>query len=246
MSAIENTVRRSETTAALAGALAKAQGSMANPTKDSENPHFKSRFADLATVRNAVIPALSANGLAVIQLPTEMPDGRPALVTILLHMSGEWVETMTLLRQGQNTPQGVGAALTYARRYALQSIAGVAAEDDDDGNAATSSRRLARDDDEDDYPEPVRPAPAKPAALPPKPVDDVAALARLLSEYGTAVGLTPVEVFRRLIAAAGWPGAIDMYDDLNATQLATACKSLREKLAAKSAEKQAEAKKGSE
>lgn len=146
-----STVRRSLTIAQLAAAMAKAQGELKNPPKDSVNPHFKSRYADLATVRDAVVPVFARNGLAVIQLPCEMDDA-PALTTLVTHTSGEWLETTIRLRPGKLDPQGVGSALTYARRYALQSVAGVAAEDDDDGNAG--SRPAAKAE------------PAKPAAQP--------------------------------------------------------------------------------
>ncbi len=131
-----SSVRKSATIVKLALALAKAQGEMKNPPKDSINPHFKSKYADLATVRDSVMPVLNRHGLAVLQLPCEC-DGLPALTTLLMHESGEWVETTMLLRPGKMDPQGVGSALTYARRYSLQSIAGVAADDDDDGNAAS-------------------------------------------------------------------------------------------------------------
>jgi hypothetical protein len=135
-----STVRRSLTVAKLAEAMAKAQADMPNPPKDSVNPHFKSRYADLATVRDTVTPHLTKHGLAVIQLPCELDD-HPALTTILTHTSGEWVETTIRLRPGKLDPQGVGSALTYARRYALQSVCGVAAEDDDDGNQGSQPAR---------------------------------------------------------------------------------------------------------
>ncbi len=131
-----STVRRSPSIAALAAALVKAQSEMKNPPKDSTNPHFKSKYADLATVRDTVMPPLTRNGLSVMQLPCELDDA-PALTTLLLHASGEWVETTIKLRPSKSDPQGVGSALTYARRYALQSITGVAADEDDDGNAAS-------------------------------------------------------------------------------------------------------------
>lgn len=137
---VNSTVSRSATIGKLAGALAKAQGEMRNPPKDSINPHFKSKYADLATVRDSVIPALSKHGLSVLQLPCEF-DGFPALTTLLLHESGEFVETTMLLRAGKQDPQGVGSAVTYARRYSLQSIAGVAADADDDGNAASRTQQ---------------------------------------------------------------------------------------------------------
>jgi hypothetical protein len=129
-----STVRRSLTLGGLAKALARAQAELKNPPKESVNPHFKSRYADLATVRDVVVPVLAKHGLAVMQLPCELDD-HPALTTLLVHgESGEWVETTIRLRPGKLDPQGVGSALTYLRRYSLQSVAGVAADDDDDGN----------------------------------------------------------------------------------------------------------------
>jgi hypothetical protein len=136
-----SSVRRSAAIGALAAAMAKAQAELRNPPKDSVNPHFKSRYADLATVRDAVVPVLAKNGLAVMQFPCELDDA-PALTTVLAHASGEWYETTMKLRPLKNDPQGVGSALTYGRRYALQAIAGVAADDDDDdGHAASQPPR---------------------------------------------------------------------------------------------------------
>ncbi len=138
-----SSVRRSGAVVKLAFALAKAQGEMKNPPKDSVNPHFRSKYADLATVRDTVMPVLNRHGLSVLQLPCEC-DALPALTTILMHESGEWVETTMLLRPSKMDPQGVGSALTYARRYSLQSIAGVAADEDDDGNAASRPQPAAK------------------------------------------------------------------------------------------------------
>jgi ERF superfamily len=149
------TVRRSPSIAALAAAMVAAQGEMDNPARTRDNPYFDSKYADLAEVRDAVLPALLKNGLAVIQLPCEL-DGLPALQTILAHSpSGEWLETTIRLRPAKDNPQAVGSAITYARRYALQSIAGVAAEDDD-GNEASKPAPAAADpahDPADDWKE---------------------------------------------------------------------------------------------
>ncbi|CAN5419789.1 hypothetical protein BH11PLA2_BH11PLA2_32620 [soil metagenome] len=136
MSETVSSVEKSPSIAALAGALAAAQIEMRNPVKDSVNPHFNSKYAALAAVRDAVMPILGKHKLSVVQLPTETATG-PALVSILLHSSGEFIQSTLLLRAMKMDPQGIGSSLTYARRYALQSIAGVAAEDDDDGNAAS-------------------------------------------------------------------------------------------------------------
>lgn len=160
------TVRRSHTIGKLAVALAKAQGELRNPPKDSVNPHFKSRYADLATVRDAVMPVFARSGLSVVQLLCEYEDV-PALMTVLMHgESGEFYESTIKLRPGKLDPQGVGSALTYLRRYSLQALAGVAADDDDDGNAASAPvQRQTAQQQQQKPPSPVQQQQAsKPAA----------------------------------------------------------------------------------
>jgi hypothetical protein len=116
-------------------AMVAAQGDMGTVLKDAVNPHFKSKYADLATVCDAVIPALNKHGIAVIQAPG-MSGTRVTVETILAHKDGAMMRTILELSPTKADPQGVGSAITYARRYALQSVAGVAPEDDD-GNAAS-------------------------------------------------------------------------------------------------------------
>lgn len=129
------TFKRSSTFGALAGALAKAQGEIAGATKDKTNPHFKSSYADLASVRDACRDPLSKAGIAVLQ-PVLSDGPRVTVTTLLAHASGEWISTDLTMAAGQNTPQAIGSCITYARRYALASMVGVAPEDDD-GNAAS-------------------------------------------------------------------------------------------------------------
>ena len=120
----------------LATALAKAQGQIEGAKKDSTNPHFKSSYADLASVWDACRKALSSNGLSVAQ-GAESEDGRVGITTILMHASGQWMRSTLLMRPMKDDPQGIGSCVTYARRYALAAIVGVAPEDDD-GNAASA------------------------------------------------------------------------------------------------------------
>jgi hypothetical protein len=120
---------------ALAAALALAQGAMSGAKKDSENPFFRSTYADLASVWDSCRGPLSANGLSVIQT-TEAEGDRVTVVTTLAHASGEWIRGRLAMTPVKADPQGVGSALTYARRYALAAIVGIAPEDDD-GNAAS-------------------------------------------------------------------------------------------------------------
>lgn len=121
----------------IAAALAAAQAEMGKALKSSQNPHFKSKYADLASVCDACLPALNANGIAVIQPMTETELGR-SVVTKFIHNSGEALECSIPLIVGKNDMQGLGSAITYARRYGLMSLAGIAPEDDD-GNAAAKA-----------------------------------------------------------------------------------------------------------
>jgi len=118
----------------IATALAKAQGEIRGAVKDSANPFFKSNYADLAAVWDACRKPLASNGLAVIQSPT-VAEGRFTLDTLLVHTSGQWVRNVLSCSVKDDSPQTIGSATTYLRRYALQSLVGVAAEDDD-GEAA--------------------------------------------------------------------------------------------------------------
>ena len=127
---------KSESINELAAALAKAQGEMAYAAKDRENPHFKSSYATLASVWEACRGPLSKHGLSVTQLASS-EQGFAAVTTILMHSSGQWVQSETRVPTTKNDAQGVGSAITYARRYALSAIVGIAPDDDDDGNGAS-------------------------------------------------------------------------------------------------------------
>lgn len=123
----------------LAGALAKAQAEIQNPKFDSVNPHFKSKFASLAAVRNAIMPVFAKHGLSILQ-DLKNESGGIACTTLILHSSGQKLTLGPLFMPCMKPDaQGLGSAATYARRYALLSTAGVAGEPDDDGNAAAAS-----------------------------------------------------------------------------------------------------------
>jgi len=124
----------------LASALAAAQGEMSNASKNAKNPHFKSTYADLASLRDAVIPVLAAHGIALIQLCDG--DGQTVSVTTRILFGAESMDCGRLtipIAGARNPAQAVGAAITYARRYQLGAVAGVAAEDDD-GNSLDGTR----------------------------------------------------------------------------------------------------------
>lgn len=125
----------------LAGALAKAQAEMTHAGKSADNPFFKSKYADLSAVISAARPALSKNGLSVVQFTDMDEAGKVFLITQLSHSSGQWMRSWYPVTPVKNDPQGLGSATTYARRYAYGSIVGVAAADeDDDGNAASGHK----------------------------------------------------------------------------------------------------------
>lgn len=122
----------------LASALAKAQGKITGALKDSANPFFKSKYADLASVWDACRAALSENGLAVVQFP-ESDDSGLYVVTTLTHASGQWMRSRLRLTPKDDSPQAAGSAITYGRRYALAAAVGVA-QVDDDANAASGKK----------------------------------------------------------------------------------------------------------
>lgn len=141
----------------IAAALAKAQGAIEGAKKDSDNPFFKSRYADLASVWAACRSQLATVGISVIQIPNgtgnvrplkcfgkndePLPDGEGAeqrLTTLLMHASGQWIGGTFTMVAGDVTPQAAGSCITYMRRYSLAAMVGVAPEDDD-GNAASKA-----------------------------------------------------------------------------------------------------------
>lgn len=128
---------------AIAGALVKAQMAFGPALKTSQNPHFKSRYADLSACVEAVIEALNANGIALIQRTLPCESG-VTVETVFLHISGETLSSGPLHVPAQKQDaQGYGSALTYARRYSLMAACGIAPEDDD-GNAASKLASYAK------------------------------------------------------------------------------------------------------
>ena len=108
---------------------------MAGATKGAANPFFKSKYANLEEVIKVVKDAFAAYGLCFVQFPIS-GEGTAGVETIILHESGEFISNEFLLKCSKSDPQGMGSAITYARRYGLQSACGIPSEDDD-GNAAS-------------------------------------------------------------------------------------------------------------
>ena len=188
----------------IASALVKAQKGFGAALKTSSNPHFKSRYADLAACVEAVIDSLNENGLALIQQTHECDSG-VIVETTFIHESGETFSAGKLhVPASKNDAQGYGSALTYARRYSLMAACGIAPEDDD-GNAATAAPPRA----------PARPAPAPAPNIGPGELDAITNLAKAtnteLSAIANAYGLSTIndlplaktaEVLSRLQAKA--------------------------------------------
>lgn len=132
----------------IAKALAKFQADIKDPARDKDNPYFKSKYVALDGLLDAVRPVLATNGLSFIQSPVSNGQDM-GVTTLLMHDSGEWIESDPfVLHAVKNDPQAGGSAITYARRYSLSAVLGVAWDDDDDANIATKghqSRSNARE-----------------------------------------------------------------------------------------------------
>ena len=135
-----STAAQSDDISKLATALVKAQAEMDAASKDSENPFYKSMYANYDSVRAASYPALNKHGLCVVQTFDDSAHDSIKLVTTLIHTSGQWIKgAITLPVSKKSDPQACGSACTYARRYALAAITGIA-QQDDDGESATRRR----------------------------------------------------------------------------------------------------------
>jgi hypothetical protein len=119
--------------------------------KDSENPHFRNKYASLGAITEAMRPHLKNHGLGYMQYMAHT-DGFQFMITRFVHTSGQWIEDDGyLLNPTKNDPQGMGSAVTYGRRYTISAFAGIISEDDDDGNKASEPVKQA--------PKPVKPEP---------------------------------------------------------------------------------------
>lgn len=118
----------------LAASMAKAQAGMEHARKDAVNPHLRSKYATLAAVLDAVMPALNANGISLVQT-VRTAGSTVSVLSVLLHASGQWLGQEAAADAKDRSPQALGAVVTYLRRYSALAICGIAAEDDD-GQAA--------------------------------------------------------------------------------------------------------------
>ena len=131
----------SESIKELATALSSAQSSLQDATKNAKNPHYKSDYADLSQVLEAIRPALAAQNLSVVQLPFSR-ENRVGVTTRIMHSSGEWLEeSIDLEVEGKNLAQAAGSHITYLRRYSLASLFAIHQKDDD---AESAPKRESR------------------------------------------------------------------------------------------------------
>ena len=138
---IEPQPHRSSELKDLFAALCKAQAEMETAELSSENPFFKTRYADLAAIVKASRPALTKHGLSIIQQIITGDDGNTLLHTMLCHTSGQWVESRVRIVPPKNDVQSIGSYITYLRRYSIAAICGIVSSDDDDGEMAVAHNR---------------------------------------------------------------------------------------------------------
>ena len=134
---VEAPLLHSESQDKLIQALIKFQGSIGTVAKSKDNPYFGSKYADLGAIFNEIRKPLADNGLCVIQEPLETNGDVVRLQTTIFHESGQFRSSILAVRPAKSDPQGIGSAITYARRYSLSPMLGIVTEEDDDGNAAS-------------------------------------------------------------------------------------------------------------
>lgn len=142
----------------LYGALCKAQQNFKPAIKDTANPFFKSKYADLASIWDACKDALAANELFVSQ-STDITETGPIMVTKVFHITGEYIESKTpIISKSMTDPQAFGSAMTYTRRYALAAILGIITDDDDGEGAMIRTATSAQPKQQKPAPAPFKPA----------------------------------------------------------------------------------------
>lgn len=130
-------MQKSESIAELAKALASFHLEVKQPLKDKANPFFKSKYVPLENVVEAITDIAPKHGLSFMQYPVNQ-DSKVGIVTILMHSSGEYIETDPVFAQpAKNDPQATGSVITYLKRYSLSAVFGITSDEDDDGNNAT-------------------------------------------------------------------------------------------------------------
>jgi len=197
----ELTIETSADISELAKALPEAQAAIAKITRDAANPHFGSRYASLTEIADAVLPAMNSHGFSVLQGVTAAGAG-VTVTTRLLHTSAQWLQSTHLVPVSRQDAQGVGSALTYARRQALQALLTVAPQGEDDDGEGAVGRGAGR--------------PPLPPAKPPERPQRAERVARLEKTIGD------VKVLRDL--ARAWDLAKELRGELAAEDPAEAAR----------------------
>lgn len=131
-------MNKSETIGKLAKAMAQFQGEVKQPLKDKNNTFFKAKYVPLENVAESITETAPKYGLSYIQSASTREDNRIGVTTLILHESGEWIETDAVFtKPAKDDPQGVGSAITYLKRYSLSAAFGITSDEDDDGNASS-------------------------------------------------------------------------------------------------------------
>jgi len=193
------TTDQSPTIAELAKALVKMQAAMSPVAKASDNPFFKSKYADLADIWEGIRTPLTENGLSIIQSPANI-GALVVVATTILHESGEWISSEVGANPKDQTPQSIGSAITYLRRYGLSAMLGVVSDEDDDGNQSSG-----KGNDKSAYKPKPAPRPPMPAGPHPVTATAVKDAAEMFNPKGEqeAPAVDPSKDLRWLWAVAG-------------------------------------------
>jgi hypothetical protein len=212
-------MNKSESIMEIAKALCQFQAEIKNPANSANNPFFKSKYAPLNEILNLVRPSLSKYGLSVLQMPSSN-DGDVVITTLLMHSSGEWIESCPLrMKPAKNDPQGIGSAITYGRRYALSAILGISSEDDDDGNSASDNSHQQNNSGKSKDNKQDKQA-GKIATISP-------AQQKLIFAKAAEKGLTPEDVKNQMLTI--FKGVIKSTGELSPAQMEELIKSFAEK-----------------
>ncbi len=220
------TSNQSESINELATALAKAQADIRNAEEDKSNPHFRSKYATLASIWDACRGPLTKNGLSITQTPV-VEDGKFNLITVLMHSSGQWIKSSFPITLSAKI-QEVGSQITYIRRYTLSSICGVAPgevlEDDDDGEKAMSRKGA---DKQNAPPKKVTPPPVEVSAF-----DDFEEYAKKVNDLLDTIKLCDPDYqtnFNKLLVDKQLASPYDMPESLCKGLMASAKRHLSDK-----------------
>lgn len=193
-------MNRSESIVKIASALAQFNGEVSKISKDAANPFHKNKYSTLDNIVDGVRPVLTKYGLSIMQIPSNDEQGNVIMKTLLLHESGEFLESEPLkMKPAKNDPQGIGSCITYARRYQISAFLSLNTGEDDDGNAASGQQGQNKPKNSKQDKPPLKKYPPKqdkPPAAPPPPKEDeqgnvispedLKAVNTLMSNYVTA------------------------------------------------------------